>query len=507
MTPQPPNIIFLLTDDQRADALSIAGHGTVQTPHIDQLARGGVRYTNAFTVAPICAPSRFALLSGQYERTSGLGFNSPYQVSQAQWQRTYPALLRKAGYFTGFIGKFGIEYYDLNGSAADQFDYWQAHDGWLPFFPKQSPDNPAAQRYRNAKSDITTEIMGEYIEDFLQTRPADRPFSLSVSFSAPHNSVVSSMYPEGADPACDSYACRVMGYPANGNPRLAGHPVYDMLYRDVEVAIAADTGGDPYQFIPPGVIDHAARQQWYAYNYDRALQPEHLIRYYQTITGIDRVVGALAARLEQLGIADNTVIIYSSDHGLLNGEYGTGGKGLLYDLVAKVPLIVYDPRQPKGTTAQDNPELVLSIDVPATILSLAGVRVPETMEGRSLAGNAPPRSEVFLESLTVAEGNPFIEALRTQEWKYVRYLPPQGCPYTEAQLDLAEQKPLFEQLFHLTSDPEERQNLVTAAEHAKLLTSYRNRIRAYSAALTERARAYKQQLSVPLRPAEKVNCW
>ena len=105
-----PNIIFLLTDDQRADSLSSTGHAFSQTPNIDRLARNGVRFANAFTVQPICAPSRFAFLSGQYERTSGLGFNSPYQVSQAQWQQTYPALLRKEGYYTGFIGKFGIQY-------------------------------------------------------------------------------------------------------------------------------------------------------------------------------------------------------------------------------------------------------------------------------------------------------------------------------------------------------------------------------------------------------------
>ncbi|MEE4281615.1 MAG: sulfatase-like hydrolase/transferase, partial [Pseudomonadales bacterium] len=108
-----PNIIFLLTDDQRADTLSIAGNTDIKTPNIDELARGGVRYSNAFTVQPICAPSRFAFLSGQYERTSGLGFNSPYEVSETQWAQTYPALLQQAGYHTGFIGKFGVQYYSF----------------------------------------------------------------------------------------------------------------------------------------------------------------------------------------------------------------------------------------------------------------------------------------------------------------------------------------------------------------------------------------------------------
>ncbi len=503
----PPNIIFLLADDQRADSLSFAGHAFSQTPNIDRLARDGVRYTNAFTVEPICAPSRLAFLSGQYERTSGLGFNSPYQVVESQWKQTYPALLRDAGYFTGFIGKFGVQFYSFDGGAVSKFDYWRAHDGWLPFFPKDLPDNPATEIYKNAQHDITTEIMGEYIEEFLNTRPADVPFNLSVSFSAPHNSVVSTMYPEGADPGCESYACKVMGYAANENPKLVGHPVYDQLYRDREVVIAEDTGRDPYRFIPEGVIDHEARKQWYEYNYDRNMQPEHLIRYHQTVTGIDRVVGDLIEHLERLGIADSTIIIYSSDHGLLNGEYGTGGKILLYDLVAKIPLIIYDPRDLHTDQGNDTSELVLNIDVPATILSYAGISVPETMEGRDLNSGGAERDEVFLESLTVAEGNPFVEALRTHEWKYVRYLQPSGCPYTEEQLDFSGQEPVFEQLFHLGRDPAEIENLVGVEEHSEILNEFRERIGIRSSELTSHGRQHKEDVSIGMRPEDGAYCW
>ena len=502
-----PNIIFLLTDDQRADSLSSTGHAFSQTPNIDRLARNGVRFANAFTVQPICAPSRFAFLSGQYERTSGLGFNSPYQVSQAQWQQTYPALLRKEGYYTGFIGKFGIQYYSFEGGAAAQFDYWRAHDGWLPFWPKDLPENPATEIYKNAEADITTEIMGEYVEEFLNTRPDDVPFNLSVSFSAPHNSIVSTMYPEGADPNCDSYACEVMGYAANENPRLVGHPVYDRLYRNLEIEIAEDTGRDPYRFIPEGVIDHQARRQWYDYNYDVDLQPEHLVRYHQTITGVDRVVGDLVAQLKRLGLADNTIIIYSSDHGLLNGEYGTGGKALLYDLVTKIPLIVYDPRASRPETENEVTDLVLNIDVPATILAYAGIPVPEAMQGRDLNSDDAKREEVFLESLTVAEGNPFIEGLRTREWKYVRYMQKFGCPYTEEQLDLSNKDPEFEQLFHLKSDPDERVNLVGVEQHAGTLERFRERIRVRSSEMTVFGRHYKENLPVDFRPEEEVFCW
>lgn len=502
-----PNIIFLLADDQRADSLSSTGHAFSQTPNIDQLAEDGVRFTNAFTVEPICAPSRFAFLSGQYERTSGLGFNSPYQVVESQWQQTYPALLRDAGYFTGFIGKFGVQFYSFDGNAASKFDYWRGHDGWIPFFPKDFPDNPATEIYKDAQKDISTEIMGEYIEDFLDTRPEDVPFNLSVSFSAPHNSVVSTMYPEGADPDCESYACKVMGYPANENPKLAGHPVYDQLYREAEVAIAEDTGRDPYKFIPEGVIDHEARRKWYDYNYIPEMQPEHQVRYHQTVTGIDRVVGDLIGHLERLGIADNTIIIYSSDHGLLNGEYGTGGKALLYDLVVKIPLIVFDPRDTNADQENVVSEMVLSIDVPATILSYAGVPIPETMEGRDLNSGDAEREEIFLESLTVAEGNPFIEALRTREWKYVRYLQPLGCPYTEEHLDFSDEEIIFEQLFHLSSDPTERENLAGIEEYAEILSQFRKRIGIRSSELTDYGRQHKKNVSIEMRPEDDANCW
>ena len=502
-----PNIILLLTDDQRADTLSIEGHSRVRTPNIDDLARSGVRFKNAFTVQPICAASRFAFFSGQYERTSGLGFNSPYEVNAAQWSNTYPALLREAGYYSGFIGKYGVQYYNLGRGIETQFDYWRGHDGWLPFFPKDLPENPSTAIYQSSKHDIVTEIMGELIADFLDRRPRHQPFLLSVSFSAPHNSIVSTMHPEGASPDCNSYACRVMGYPSNSNPRLRGHPIYDELYRQPPPEPSADTGRDPFRFIPEGVIDHEARMKWYAYNYETTLQPEHLVRYYQTVSGIDKVIGDLRALLGAEGLEDNTVIIFSSDHGLLNGEYGTGGKALLYDLVAKIPLIIYDPRAAFADAGSTNKELVLNIDVPATIIALAGLETPNTMEGRSLLAQETPRQEVFLESLTVAEGNPFIEATRTQHWKYVRYFAARACPYREDDLDFTKSEPIFEQLFDLRNDPEERRNLASSSDHQNVLAHLQKRTSQHSQYRTNAGRRYKLATPVSHRPEDGVYCW
>ncbi len=501
-----PNIILLLADDQRADTLSVAGHPIVKTPNIDALAEGGVRFSNAFTAEPICAPSRFAFLSGQYERTSGLGFNSPYQVNATQWQQTYPALLRAADYHTGFIGKFGVEFYDLPAGRENLFDFWHAHDGWLPFFPKLLPDNPATTIYRDSKADIATEMMGEAIDTFLDTLPEGKPFSLSVSFSSPHNSVVSSMYPDGADPDCESRACEVMGHAANDNPVLTDHPVYGDLYRDQAMNVSDDVGTDPYRFIPAGVIDHEKRKIWYEYNYDKDLEAEHLVRYYQHVSGIDAVVGRLTRRLNEEGLADNTVIIYSSDHGLLNGEYGTGGKGLLYDLVVKVPLIIFDPRPGAGKKGVVDKRLLLTTDVPATILGLAGEPVPAIMQGGDVA-TSEPRTEVFLESLTVAEGNPFIEAVRTQDRKYVRYIAASACPYAENDLDFTNKTPLFEQLFDLEKDPGERNNLVDDPHYARDLESLRKRTASRSTELTLASRKFKESINISARPMDREYCW
>ena len=133
-----PNIIFLLTDDQRADALGIAGHPILETPHIDRLARDGVRFTEAHVVAPVCMPSRASFMNGQYERVHQIGFSSANVLSEAQWDRTYSALLRREGYHVGFVGKIGLQQYAFRGRPLEKFDFWRGHDDWARFCPRSS---------------------------------------------------------------------------------------------------------------------------------------------------------------------------------------------------------------------------------------------------------------------------------------------------------------------------------------------------------------------------------
>ena len=158
-TYKKPNIIFLLTDDQRDNTFSAMGHPFIKTPNTDKLIKDGIRFSNTYIAEPVCSPSRVSLITGMHERMHGVGFSSSYQLTEEQWSNSYPALLSQNGYFTGFIGKFGVEYYTFKGKAAEKFDYWWGHDGWTKFFPKDYNSN-STKPYHEAKNTIITPIMG-----------------------------------------------------------------------------------------------------------------------------------------------------------------------------------------------------------------------------------------------------------------------------------------------------------------------------------------------------------
>jgi len=494
-----PNIIFLLTDDQRDNTLGAMGQAFVKTPNLDRFLRDSVRFRNTYIASPVCAPSRVSFFTGMLERVHGVGFSSAYELTEAQWERSYPALLRKAGYHTGFVGKFGVEYYRFKGRAPEQFDFWWGHDGWTRFFPKDA-DTPSTRPYHHAEEDLITFVMGEAMTKFLDGLPGDKPFCLSVSFNVPHGSQTTSMYPDYPE-------WHQMKRPANENPKLQGNPFYDTLYRDAGIRIPDDTGTDPYRFIPQFILDQdkGRRNQTYVYDYDRATCLEHHIRYYQTIAGLDHVIGKLLDDLAHRGLAKDTVILFASDHGLIMGEYGMGGKALLYDLSAKIPCIVHDPRLAADLRGRQLDHLVSSLDYTRTILDYAGVAAPEFMDGVSLrplveGEDAPWRDELFLESLFTLRDNPFQEGIRTQRWKYIRmYDGVMG--FTEQHLDFARRSPEFEMLFDLEADPGERTNLANADEHRDLVAALRGKCAAQSIAINRRREEFKKLVEVQRRSA------
>lgn len=500
-----PNIIFLLTDDQRDNTFSINGHPVIKTPNLDRLISQGVRFSNTYTAEPICSPSRASLFTGVHERVHGVGFTSSYELTEEQWEQTYPAMLRDAGYYTGFIGKFGVEYYTFRGKASEKFDYWAAHDGWTKFFPKDF-NSGSCKPYHDAKQDIITYIMGEKVENFLDSLPEDKPFCLSVSFSVPHGTQTTSMHTE-----CAEY--KYMHEPANRNPRLKEYPIYDTLYRHSDIQIPEDCGTNPYRFIPELVLDQSGRRINYNFNYRVKSCFEHHVRYYQIITGLDKVVGDMLSGLNKRGLSENTIIVFASDHGLLMGEYGMGGKSLLYDLASKIPCFVYDPSLPNDLRGRTIDDLVSSLDVTSTILDYAGVEALPHMEGESLLplinnNEVSWRDEIFLESLYTGRSNPFCEGIRKGDWKYIRmykggtrplYSEDDILSYSEDDLEFNGIKPDFEQLFNLKDDPTEHENIINKFEGTLLLKELREKCTNYADNLNKQRETYKNQVRVKSR--------
>lgn len=488
-----PNLLFIFTDDQRADQLGCYGHPHILSPHLDRLAAEGTLFENAQITSAICTPSRVSIFLGQYERRHGVNFNSGTAVSPEAWRQSYPVLLRERGYFTGYVGKnhtpLGEQGYD-SGLIEESFDYWYGGHGHLRFYPKE-----AHRIFENAEADTQVEVLKEgalaFLDpneaflagasDFLKRRPGDRPFCLTVSFNLPHAAGTSSMRQLPTDPELYREAYREL------LPDLALSPYY----------LARDEIRRPR--LPGEVLRDEFRQPSYDYVNTPETLRERMVRKYQTITGIDALVGELVAKLDELGLADDTVIFFTSDHGIMEGEFGIGGKALNYEACLRVPMIVRDPAAPESARGQRREELVLGIDFTATFLALAGIPLPDTVQGRDLTplvrGESPPwREAAFAENLwSTYFGNPRIESVRTLDWKYIRYFENDRTPFAGQEgrerlgvtdetaalyarwltASIEGEEPVYEELFHLAEDPDETRNLAEDPAQAERLEEMR----------------------------------
>lgn len=497
---EPPNIVLILTDDQPYGYLGITGNPIVETPNIDELAQQGTLFTNAHVSSAICTPSRVSILLGQYERRHGVNFNSGTAVSETAWQQSYPELMKQAGYYTGWIGKnhspVGSEGYK-SGIMEESFDYWFAGHGHIRFYPKDK--YPV---FSEASADTQVEIMSEGVNDFLDSnehrfkkavsflneRPKNKPFLLSLNFNLPHAAGTDAM-----------------------KMRTDDDDLYKTKYRDIKVPlpkhyIAKKDIKKPK--LPTNLLKVKDRQQGYNSTDTPQGTVEQLTRQMQAMTGIDRLVGTMRKKLEQEGLADNTVIIFTSDHGLFMGEHGLGGKALCYEKTTHVPLIVFDPRNNKQVKTSN--ALVQSIDIAPTILAMAGVKVPDTMQGEDiqatwLDGTQANRAYTFTENLWSTHfGNPRCEAIQDHTWKYIRYyrndnmsaqfkqnvanqlkIPFSNMMYAVHDNDVAVYRhyvessingepAVYEELYHLKSDPDELVNLAYDPQYRNKLKQLRH---------------------------------
>ena len=424
-----PNVLILLTDDQRWDALGCMGNRIVQTPEMDRLAVEGTLFTNAFATSSVCAASRASISTGTYERRHQCNFNTGC-LKRSFLEKSYPVLLRRNGYYTGFIGKYGVGDGKREVEGPDLFDCWFGFYGQGEYFSKDRPG-----KHLN-------EVMVEQVRQFLDKVPADRPFCLSVSFKAPHS--------------------------GKGYLGYEPEPVLRQLYADIAIPYPPTARKEYFDALPEFLRRSNARTSYWQQRYSTAEQYQAVMKdYFRLITGADRAIGRIRDTLRQRGLDTRTVILFLSDNGDMTSDYMLGGKELLYDVSLRVPLIVCDPRVEKSLRRQRRTELALNIDIAPTVLDLAGVPRPPTMQGRSLmplvrGRQVAWRDDFFCENnFRVPEQYyPLMEGVRTTQWKYVRY---------------PEMNPVYEQLYDLTRDPLETRDLARTPSSAEKLSQLRNR--------------------------------
>jgi len=426
-----PNIVFVLTDDQRWDALGCMGVWPIETPNLDALASEGVLFRNNFCTTSICMSSRASFLTGLYMRSHGVDlFSKP--LPPERFVKTFPALMRANGYRTAFIGKWGM------GSILPESEY-DYFDGF--------PDQGQYFHDINGEQAHLTSIMGDKSLEFLQTCSGDGPFCLQISTKAPHV--------QDQDPR-----------------QFLPDPKYDALYTDTVMPVPETANDEDFHGRPAFIKDSEGRARWEK----RFATPEKFQQsvkgYFRLINGVDDLMGRIRSQLQEQGLAENTIIIFTSDNGFFLGEHGMAGKWLMHEESIRIPLIIYDPRNKKKMQGRKRGEMTLSIDIAPTILDFAGIPSPAGMQGSSLLPLVQKRArtdwrrEWFYEYSYDHGGRiAASEGIRNERWKYVRYQK-HAAPY--------------EELYDLKKDPCEKENLALSPEHEGTLKVMRDRWRAWT---------------------------
>ena len=418
MAAERPNILFIYTDDQRWDALGVVQREQgdqgrfpwLQTPHLDRLAAEGVRFRNAFVVQSLCTPSRSAFLTGQYGHLNGV-INNRTPFPSENIPHTWSHLLKQAGYVTGYVGKF---HHGQQSGPRPGFDYSASFLGQGRYMDCPFEVNGQITPTQGWVDDVSTDFALGFL-----TAHRDKPFALVVGYKSAHGPF------EPPSRLVDKYA----GQQPRAVPNLNVPAVYAGKFR------------------PASKTQDAPKKKKAAQAAGRPM----LQGYFGCLAGVDENVGRLLARLEELQLADSTVVIFTSDNGFYLGEHGLGDKRSAYEESIRIPLLVRYPRLGEAARGKVVDALALNIDLAPTLLDLAGVPIPPSMQGRSwrplLTGAAPSdwRTAFFYEYFYERPfAVPTVLAVRTTTAKLIRY--PGHDDWTE--------------LFDLTRDPYETRNLI-----------------------------------------------
>lgn len=452
---QHPNILFIFSDDHAEHAISAYGSKVNKTPNLDRLAAEGARFTNSFVTNSICTPSRATLLTGQYSHLNGVPVFNRFDGSRDHVAKH----LQAAGYHTGMIGKWHL------GTDPTGFDRWIVLPGQGAYF------NPAflVPGHRLTIEGHCTDITGDLGIEFLKTRPKDKPFFLMLHQKAPHRAwepherhkamFKDRVIPE-AETLFDDYSTRPAALPEN------------------EQTVARDLTRRDLKLEPPEGLDGPARNKWLNEKPMELMvdgkkltgkelvkwKYQHYMRdYLACVQGVDDNVGKVLDYLDESGLAKDTIVMYSADNGWYLGDLGLYDKRFMYEPGLRVPLIARGPGIKAGITPD---QFVANIDLAPTFLDLAGVAIPDSMQGRSLA--------------------PLLRGESPKDWRksvYYRYYHDPGHHNTRAHLGVrtATHKLIYYwtkdayEMFDLKADPAEQHNLLyspTEAQQPEVATKF-----------------------------------
>ena len=440
-----PNFLFLYTDDQRWDAMGVvqreqgerARFPWFKTPGMDRIAAEGVRFRNAFVTLSLCSPSRAAFLTGRYNHSNGITNNgAPFPAETV----THATLLREAGYKTAYIGKW-----HMGGQRGQRpgFDYSASFVGQGGYQDYPFEINGVPTPTKGWIDDVSTDFAIEWMK-----QNKDRPFSMVIGFKSPHS-------PRGGRNLPERLRDLFAGETSRPTPNCGVPAIFHKPAQDGKV--------------PQGLADNAIH-----------------LDYLRHIRGVDDNVARLLEALDSLGIAEDTVVIYSSDNGYFLGEHCSGDKRAMYEESIRVPMLVRYPRMFRKGLALD--ELVLNIDLAPTLLDLAGLKVPAAMQGASwkeLASGRKPaawRQSFFAQYYKELGEVPTCFALRTTTHKLVKY----------------PNLPELTEVFDLTADPYEIKNLASdTALTAKLDSELEQVMKKLNYTVPENANKGRQAPSKP----------
>ncbi|WP_145363536.1 sulfatase family protein [Stratiformator vulcanicus] len=431
---RPKNVIFVLSDDHRFDAMGFLGkYPWLKTPNMDRLASEGVHFPNAFVTTSLCSPSRASILTGQYMHKHGIVDNN---VNIRSGTRLFPEYLQEAGYQTAFVGKW-----HMGGHGDDPqpgFDHWVSFRGQGHYNPGRGIMLNIDGKRTPQKGYITDELTDHAI-NWLDETKRDQPFFLYLSHKAVH---------------------------ADFSPAER----HKTLYEDVEVetpVTQADTE-ENYHLKPRWVRDQ--RNSWHGvdFPYHSTLDvKEYFKNYCRALKGVDESLGRVLQWLDDEGVADDTLVLYMGDNGFLFGEHGLIDKRNAYEESMRVPLLgrcssLWSP----GQTVES---VVANIDIGPTVLAAAGVKTPQQMDGASFLDLQSIQAEDsdwrdFLLYEYYWEFNfpqtPTTYALRGEQYKFIQYHGIWDC----------------DELYDLKADPNERDNLIFEPEHKQLVDRLRKRL-------------------------------